>query len=148
VAVIRGWDFPEDLYYQIPKHVWVKLMPGGLVRVGLTPAGYQLLGNSLIAISVKKKQIGQLVAKGKSLAMFESLKYIGPLAAPVSGVLVRANDRVLADPDLAAVDPYGEGWIAEVQPSAWDVEKAALVTGEAGIQAYEKWLSNDKIPWE
>lgn len=148
MAVIRGWEFPEDLYYQIEKHVWVKPLSSGVVRLGLTPVGYELLRNSLIAISVRQKQIGMPVPKGKSLAMVESLKYIGPLAAPVSGILVRANGRVVADPDLAPADPYGEGWIAEMQPSAWEDEKQALVTGETAITAYEKWLNTEKIGWE
>jgi glycine cleavage system H protein len=148
VAVIRGWDFPEDLYYQVEKHVWVRRLGPDLVQVGLTPVGYELLRQSLTAISVRTKNIGQVVPKGKSIAMVESLKYIGPLAAPISGVLVRANERLQIDPDLAPADPYGDGWIAELQPIDWASEEAALVTGAAAIAAYEKWLSSEKIAWE
>jgi glycine cleavage system H protein len=88
------------------------------------------------------------VSKGKSIAMVESLKYIGPLAAPISGILMRANERLQADPDIAPADPYGEGWIAELQPLDWESESAALVTGEAAMAAYEKWLGTEKIAWE
>ena len=48
--------------------------------------------------------------------MIESLKYIGPVPAPFSGVLLRGNPAVEADPELAMRDPYGEGWIAEMRP--------------------------------
>lgn len=147
MAVIRGWNFPEELYYQIEKHVWVKPMPDGLVRLGLTPAGYELLSNSLTAIGVRSNSLGQVIARGKSIAMVESLKYIGPLAAPITGLLVRANDLVQADPDLAPADPYDTGWIAEMQPLDWETDKAQLVTGQAAIAAYEKWLSAEKIGW-
>jgi glycine cleavage system H protein len=148
VAVIRGWDFPEDLYYQVEKHVWVRRLGADAVQVGLTPVGYELLRHSLTAISVRTKQIGEVVPKGKSIAMVESLKYIGPLAAPITGVLVRANERLRDDPDSAPADPYGAGWIAELQPLDWEGESAALVTGEAAMAAYETWLSSEKIAWE
>lgn len=147
MAVIRGWEFPDDLYYQVEKHVWVRPLAADLARVGLTPVGYELLGHSLVAISVRAGAIGQLVPKGRSLAMVESLKYIGPLAAPVSGVLMRVNERVQADPDLAETDPYGEGWIAELQPTDWPTDREALVTGQAALAAYEAWLSREKIGW-
>ena len=148
MATIRGWNFPEDLYYLIEKHVWVRPLPGGLVRLGLTPAAYHLLNNSLEAISIQTRSVGQLVAKGKSLAMVESLKYIGPLAAPLAGRLVAGNRRLADDPDLAVADPYGEGWIADMQPADWAAAQAELVTGAAAMIAYEKFLSGKKIGWE
>jgi glycine cleavage system H protein len=148
VTLIRGRDFPEDLYYQIEKHVWVKRLDDGLVRLGLTPVGYELLRHSLVAVSVRASNIGQVAPKGKSIAMVESLKYIGPLAAPVTGVLVRVNDRVQANPDVAEADPYGDGWIAEMKPSDWATDEAGLLTGAAALAAYEKWLNTEKIGWE
>jgi glycine cleavage system H protein len=83
--------------------------------------------------------------QGKSLATVESSKFVGPVPAPVSGVLVRANDKVAADPMLAVTDPYGEGWIAEMKPTSWDTEKASLVTGADGIAKYQAKLEADKI---
>jgi glycine cleavage system H protein len=148
VADIRGRSFPEDLYYQVEKHVWVRLLHDGKLRVGLTPIAYELLQHSLTAISVRAKSIGQVVPKGKSIAMVESLKYIGPLAAPVTGILERANELIQADPDLAAADPYGDGWIAELQPTDWEREGRELLTGAAAMAAYERWLSSEKIGWE
>ncbi len=147
MAVIKGWDFPEDLYYQIEKHVWVRPL-GARLQVGLTPVGYELLRHTLTAISVREKNIGQVIQKGRSIAMVESLKYIGPLAAPVTGILLRGNERVQADPDAAVADPYGDGWIAEMQPLDWENDQAGLLTGEAAMAAYEKWLSQEKIGWD
>ena len=63
----------------------------------------------------------------------------------VSGVLLRANDKLAADPNIAVADPYGEGWIAEMQASAWDAEKASLATGASGIAAYKAKLEADGI---
>lgn len=146
--MIRGREFPEELYYQVEKHVWVKPLDDGTIRIGLTPVGYELLRHSLVAISVRAGNIGQVVPKGRSIAMVESLKYIGPLAAPVTGVLLRGNARVEADPDLAEADPYGEGWIAEMAPTDWEKERGDLLTGTAAMAAYDAWLGREKIGWE
>ena len=145
MTTIHGCNLPDDLYYQVEKHVWVKPVESGDIRVGITAVAVKLSGGKLNAITVKAKNIGQEVKQGKSLATVESSKFVGPVPAPVSGVLVRANDKVAADPMLAVTDPYGEGWIAEMKPTSWDTEKAALVTGADGIAKYQAKLEADKI---
>ena len=67
------------------------------------------------------------------------------MPAPVNGVLVRANDKLASDPNLAVSDPYGEGWIAEMKPNDWEAEKAALVTGAEGLAAYLAKLEADGV---
>jgi glycine cleavage system H protein len=96
-------------------------------------------------VTIKTKAIGQEVPKGKSLATVESSKFVGPVPTPVTGVLVRGNDKLVADPNLAVTDPYGQGWIAEVKPSNWDGEKGDLATGAAGLAAYQKKLEADNV---
>jgi glycine cleavage system H protein len=145
MPIIRGFEFPDDLYYLVEKHVWVRPAEDGTVRLGLTPVAYKLLRNSIVAISVKSEILGQPVAKGKSLAMVESLKYIGPLSAPFDGVFLRGNDRLASDPDLAAADPYGEGWIAEMRPADWEAVRRNLVTGPAALAAYQALLDAQNI---
>jgi glycine cleavage system H protein len=60
-------------------------------------------------------------------------------------VLLRANDKLAADPNLPVSDPYGDGWIVELQPSNWDAEKENLVTGAAGVAAYQAKLDAENI---
>jgi glycine cleavage system H protein len=145
MATIRGCNLPEDVFYLLDKHVWAKPMEGGKVRVGMTAVAAKLSGGKLAAITIRKKSLGQPVAQGKSVATVESSKYVGPVACPISGTLLRGNDKLETDPNLAVTDPYGEGWIAEVQPSAWDIEKAGLVTGTDGIAKYQAKLEAEKI---
>ncbi len=145
MATIRGCNLPEDLYYLIDKHVWAKPIDGGLLRVGITAVAAKLSGGKLAAITVKAKNIGQEVKQGKSLATVESSKFVGPVPAPVTGVLVRANDALAANPNIAVSDPYGEGWIAEIKPSAWDAEKDKLATGASGVASYQAKLEADNI---
>jgi len=148
MATLRGCHFPEDLYYLVEKHVWVKPLAGGLVRVGLTPAAYTQLRNTLVAIRVRQRSVGQEIEQGKSVAMVESLKYNGALTAPFTGVLVRGNDQVEANPDLASADPYDAGWIVEMRPVDWEAARAGLLTGAAALAAYRQLLEAEKISCE
>lgn len=145
MATLRGCELPEDLYYLIDKHVWVRKLEGNLVRLGMTSVAAKLAGGTLNAVTVSARKIGQEIAQGKSVATLESSKFVGPVPAPVSGVLVRGNDRLEADPNLAATDPYGEGWIAEVEATRWDAEVSGLATGPEGVAAYGAKLEADGV---
>ena len=142
---VRGCNLPDDLFYLIEKHVWARPMGNGVVRVGITAVAAKLSGGKLAAITVKAKNIGQEVKQSKSLATVESSKFVGPVPAPVTGVVLRANDKLSSDPNLAVSDPYGEGWVAEMQASDWEAEKGNLATGTAGIAAYQAKLEADNI---
>jgi len=120
-------------------------MEGGVVRVGITAVAAKLSGGKLAALTVKGKAIGQEVKQGKSVATVESSKFVGPVPAPVTGILLRANEKLASDPNLAVSDPYGEGWVAEMQAADWENEKANLVTGAAGVAAYQAKLEADNI---
>lgn len=142
---IRGCNLPEDLYYLIEKHVWAKPLDDGTIRVGMTAVAAKLSGSNLAAVTIKAKAIGQEVAQGKSVATVESSKFVGPVPAPITGVLVRGNDALVSDPNLVTRDPYGEGWIAEIKPSNWDGEKGSLATGADGLAAYQKKLEAENV---
>lgn len=142
---VRGCNLPDDLFYLIEKHVWAKPMGGGVIRVGITAVAAKMSGGKLAAVTVKAKNIGQEVKQGKSVATVESSKFVGPVPAPVTGVLLRANEKLSSDPNLAATDPYGEGWVAEMQAADWDTEKANLATGAAGLAAYQAKLEADNF---
>ena len=124
---IRGCELPEDLYYFAEKHVWAKPVGDGIVRVGMNTVAGKLSGGKLNAVTVRAKNIGAEIPAGKSVATVESSKYVGPVPAPVTGVLKRANDKLAADPNLAITDPYGEGWLAEIEPADWDDDRAQLL---------------------
>jgi glycine cleavage system H protein len=145
MANVRGCNLPDDLYYLVEKHVWARPMGEGVIRVGITAVAAKLSGGKLAALTVKGKAIGQEVKQGKSVATVESSKFVGPVPAPVTGILLRANEKLASDPNLAVSDPYGEGWVAEMQASDWDGEKGNLATGVAGVAAYQAKLEADNI---
>jgi glycine cleavage system H protein len=145
MATIRGCNLPEDLYYNIEKHVWAKPMDGGIVRIGMTSVAAKLSGGKLAAVTVKSKNVGQEIKQGKSVATVESSKFVGPVPAPVTGILQRGNDTLAQDPNIAVADPYGEGWIAEIKANDWEGEKGGLVSGAEGIAKYQAKLEADGI---
>jgi glycine cleavage system H protein len=137
---IRNCDVPEDLHYAVAQHVWARPLDAGRVRLGLTSAGYAVLLNSVVAVDLQEGSLGKPVQKGRSIAMVESLKYIGPVPAPFAGVLLHGNAAVEAEPELAMRDPYGAGWIAEMAPDDWEAATAELLTGDHAVAAYRKLL--------
>lgn len=145
MTTINGCNIPDDLYYLVEKHVWAKELDDGKVRVGMTTAAVQLAGGSFIAVTPKKKALDQELAKGKSMAIVESSKFVGPVPAPVSGTLVAVNPAVADDPSLVSSDPYGDGWIAELKPSDWESEKGTLASGPDGIEAYRAKIEADGV---
>lgn len=148
MAKIRGCELPEDLYYDPEKHIWAKPLEGGIVRVGMTTIAGKLAGGKLNAVTVRAKNIGAEIPAGKSVATVESSKYVGPVPAPITGVLKRSNEKLAADPNLSIKDPYGEGWIAELEATRWEAERGGLLTGPAGLEAYKAKLEAENISCE
>lgn len=140
MATANGCNIPEDLYYLVEKHVWVRHEADGLATIGITDVAQHLAGK---VIAVGPKKVGKVLAKGQSAATVESGKWVGPVSVPVSGELVAVNDTLKANPTLVNTDPYGAGWIVRLNPQKWDEESVELVTGAAGVAAYQQHL-NDK----
>lgn len=120
---------PTDRLYH-PDGLWVLAEngAGSLVRVGLTDYLQQRSGD---AAFVTVRPAGTHLARGDDLAELETLKVSLALPAPVSGTVVEADAALAASPELVNQDPYGDGWLARLEPSQWAVERAALLTPEA-----------------
>jgi glycine cleavage system H protein len=145
MPTINGCNLPDDLYYMIDKHTWVKELDNGNLRVGMTSVALKLAGGKFIAVTPKRKAIGNEIAQGKSIATVESSKFVGPVPAPVSGTLVQINDAVAGDPDLVNSDPYGKGWIGEIQPSDWENQRKSLASGADGLEKYRQAIEKEGI---
>jgi glycine cleavage system H protein len=142
VGTANGCNIPEDLYYLVDKHVWVRHEADGLATVGITDVAQHLAGK---VIAVSPKKVGRALAKGQSAATVESGKWVGPVPVPVSGELVAVNDALKATPTLVNQDPYGAGWIVRLKPLKWDEESAELVTGDQGVAIYQQHLDEKGI---
>lgn len=145
MVFVRGCFLPEDIYYLIDRHVWALPMGGDLVRIGITSVAVHLCGKKLTGITLKTDSIGQVIKQGKSVAIIETSKYVGPVPATVTGILLRGNDALTDDPTLVIDDPYEAGWIAEIKATNWEAERASLATGPDGVAAYQAKLEAEGI---
>ena len=66
------------------------------------------------------------IQRGQSLGTLESLKFVGPVPSPVSGILLKTNGLIVDRPRIINDSPYQEGWIASLKPSHLALERILL----------------------
>lgn len=87
-------------------------MNGRRVRVGITDYAQEQLGD---IVYVDLPEIGRVVERGSVVAEVESTKSVGEVYAPVAGTVVAVNSAVEDRPELVNQDPYGDGWLLELE---------------------------------
>ena len=95
-------------------HVWVKAQDEDLVTIGITDFAQEQLGD-LVYIELPK--ISHEFVRGDNISVIESVKSASDLVAPVSGEIVKVNDRLEDDPELVSDNPMDEGWFIKVKLS-------------------------------
>jgi glycine cleavage system H protein len=145
MATIRGFNIPEDRFYWVEKHTWARPEADGTVTIGITDVAQHMAKG---IINATPKDVGRSVQRGKSAGTLESGKWVGPVTSPVTGEIVEVNAVAKAKPALINDDPYGQGWFVKVKPIDWEGESASLVTGEAGIAAYQKFMEEQNLNFE
>ena len=125
--------FPEDLRYT-DKHEGVRAGNGETVRVGITDFAAEALGD---IVYVTLPQVGEEVATEDSVAEVESTKSVSEVYAPLSGVITAVNEQLTDAPDTVNKDPYGDGWLFEVEltdagelDDLLDADAYAAIAGE------------------
>jgi glycine cleavage system H protein len=108
---------PDDLKYTA-EHEWVRVADGtNTVRVGITDYAQEALGD---VVYVSLPEVGASVEKGASVGEIESTKSVSDLYAPLSGTVSARNENLDGQPELINSDPYGEGWVLELDLSDQD----------------------------
>ena len=111
---------PEDLKYTA-EHEWVA--PAGsdtVVRIGITDFAQEALGD---IVFVSLPSVGTTVSAGDPMGEVESTKSVSDVFAPVPGTVSARNEALETQPELLNSDPYGEGWVVEIEiadPSVLD----------------------------
>ena len=106
-------DIPPDLHYTA-EHEWVRRSGDDTVRIGITDFAQSALGD---VVFVQLPDVGSEVAAGESFGEVESTKSVSDLYAPVSGKVAAVNSDLDGSPQLVNSDPYGAGWLLDVQAS-------------------------------
>lgn len=140
--VWAGCVVPDDLLYDVERHVWVRLTED-LVVLGMTDVA-QTMGGRMVAVTWKKT--GRLVERGRPVAAVESAKWVGPFPTPLTGELVEVNAAAFErDIAVANRDPYGQGWFARIRPAHWEEERGHLVDGKSALELYRSFLQERGI---
>ncbi len=106
-------DIPSDLHYTA-EHEWIRRIGDDTVRVGITDFAQSALGD---VVFVQLPDVGSEVTAGESFGEVESTKSVSDLFAPVSGTVSAVNADLEGSPQLVNSDPYGAGWLLDVQVS-------------------------------
>lgn len=125
--------YPEDLKYTAD-HEWVREIGSGVVRAGITHYAQDALGD---IVYVSLPEVGAEITAGQACGEVESTKSVSDLYAPVAGSVTARNDALDSQPDLINSDPYGEGWMFEIEPT----DPSAL-GGLLDAAAYEQTLES------
>jgi glycine cleavage system H protein len=113
-------EIPAELYYT-DEHEWVLRTGDDTLRVGITDYAQAALGD---VVFVQLPDVGADLTSGESFGEVESTKSVSDLYAPVSAKVLAVNEDLEASPDLVNSDPYGEGWLVDLQLDADDMEAA------------------------
>jgi len=124
------FEYPEDLRYTA-EHEWVR--PGGTVRVGITAFAQDALGD---IVYLQLPSVGDQVRAGTACGEIESTKSVSDVYAPLTGTVTAVNDALETSPELVNSDPYGDGWMFELEP-----EDAAAVDALLTADGYRQVAS-------
>jgi len=108
------------------------------VTVGVTSLLSAIAGKFT---SARLRSPGSSIVRGRSLGTLESLKFVGPIRAPISGIVSKANDDLVKRPKLLNDLPYTEGWIVTMKPSSLESERAFLSRATDAAEALRKRIA-------
>ena len=106
-------SIPDNLQYT-KEHEWV-LASGNTFRMGITDYAQGALGD---IVYVQLPKVGESVVADKVCGEVESTKSVSEIFAPVSGKIVAINEALNSAPETINSDPYGAGWLAEIEVTA------------------------------
>ena len=144
MQVYAGCALPEEYLYDLELDVWVLIEDDGSARIGMTDVAQTLCGK-LVSVTFQKRG-GDRVRRGRTLAVIESAKWVGPFRSPLSGEVLEVNEAAF-DADLLIVnrDPYGAGWLARLMPSSLETERGSLLDGVAALPAVRERIEREEI---
>jgi glycine cleavage system H protein len=107
-------NVPANLQYS-KEHEWVEETGGNRFKIGITDYAQGALGD---IVYVQLPKVGDSVTEGAVCGEIESTKSVSELFSPVTGTVVAINEQLDSAPETLNSDPYGAGWIAEIEVSA------------------------------
>ncbi|AWK81043.1 glycine cleavage system protein GcvH [Photobacterium damselae] len=121
---------PSDLKFT-HSHEWVRDEGNGIYTIGITDHAQSLLGDMVF---IDLPELEDELEAGDDCAVVESVKSASDIYAPLTGVVVAINEDLDGAPGLVNSDPYGDGWLFQLQVED-DIELGELLDGEDYLEA-------------
>ncbi len=103
-------EVPKDLRYT-REHEWIRVN-GNTAVIGITDFAQEQLGD---VVFVEMPKEGDEVTQEKTFGVVESVKTVSDLYAPATGKVVKVNVNLESQPELVNSEPFGQGWILEIE---------------------------------
>ncbi|MBI1980211.1 MAG: glycine cleavage system protein GcvH [Methylocystis sp.] len=123
----------SDLRYS-KDHEYVAL-DGDVATLGISDYAQSQLGD---IVFIELPDVGRKVAKGKEIAVIESVKAASEVYSPVSGEVVEVNSELGETPALVNDDPLGRGWLVKLRVG--DPGECASLMDDAAYSGFLKTL--------
>ncbi len=108
-----SYEVPDDLRY-LDSHEWAR-EAGETVRVGISDFAQDELGD---VVFVELPDVGEELDAEEAFGVVESIKAVSDIYAPVGGTVTAVNEQLLDQPELVNDDPYGDGWLLELETAS------------------------------
>jgi glycine cleavage system H protein len=132
IIEVAGFGVALDRAYDGTGHFWVSMVGPDRARIGMDALGVETSGT---IAQLAFLPVGEHLKRGEAFGSLEAAKFVGPLTSPLSGTVSATNDAVVADPALVERDPYGAGWLVELD-LADPGELSDLVSGSQAIKVW------------
>jgi glycine cleavage system H protein len=107
-------EIPSDLFYTA-EHEWVRRTGDDTVRVGITDYAQSALGD---VVYIDLPSVDTNVTAGSEFGNVESTKSQSDLYAPITAKVIAVNEDLVDSPELVNAEPYGAGWLIDLQVDA------------------------------
>ena len=107
---MREFKILDELYYT-KEHIWVKI-ENDVATIGITDYAQSQLGD---VVFIELPEVGREVESGEVIATVESIKAVSEIYSPLTGKIISINEDLANEPSLINSDPYGDGWICDIQ---------------------------------
>ncbi|WP_341661700.1 glycine cleavage system protein GcvH [Blattabacterium cuenoti] len=105
---------PNNLRYS-KNHEWIGIPnEKNQAYVGITHFAQNELGD-IVYLDVENSIIGRTIKGENSFGTIEAVKTVSDLFMPVSGCILKINNKLLSKPELINKSSYNEGWIIQIK---------------------------------
>jgi glycine cleavage system H lipoate-binding protein len=132
--VVAGFTVPDNVSFH-PGHTWATAQAGNVVRVGIDDFAAKVAGN---AEHIEAPARGQWVRQGQKVFTMRHAGRDISLVSPIEGTVVNVNESAINDPKVARKDPYGAGWLLEVNSPDSKTNFRNLLSGNVA----RRWMED------